>query len=598
MPAFAGTVGTTIVAPTTIPAGAATTVIVTSSIADPTVIPGSVTLQSLDSNGKVLSVIGLLHDDGTNGDVIAGDGTYTLQTTVLQSTATTLYYRVSAAFQGSLVRSFSSVQPVSVTGPGDGVAIASPSNLLYTNTSPVNVSGSVGDPNAKVAVNGINAPVTGGQFLATVPLVEGLNTLTAVSTNTDGTASTASVQVTLDTTPPHLTIDSPQSGATTTASTITVTGTANDIVVGTVNSGDVQVVVNGVVAQVANRTYSAANVPLQMGANTISAVGHDRAGNGVTVTSTITRVSSSQPVMPSIGMPVQTDVLNLVSGNNQTGTIGQSLPTPLTVQLLDQNGQPVAGQDIVFAVTGNNGMVQAAGGTAAPAATAKTDASGKAQVTWVLGQRSGAGINTVQATTAVAMAPVDFNATGLTSGPTMIVVDSGNNQSGAVSQALAFPFVAVVTDAGNNRVANVPVTFNVIQGGGTLNGQLSQQVLSDSNGRALAILNLGNQPGNANNMVSVSFPGNPGMPVVFSASGLTPGNPSNTTISGVVLDNSNNPIQGVTMRLYQTNQGNNNNLPVQIGTPVQTDSKGMFVISPAPVGFFKLMADGSTAVSS
>ncbi|HWC16279.1 MAG TPA: hypothetical protein VG498_04665, partial [Terriglobales bacterium] len=43
--------------------------------------------------------------------------------------------------------------------------------------------------------------------------------------------------------------------------------------------------------------------------------------------------------------------------------------------------------------------------------------------------------------------------------------------------------------------------------------------------------------------------------------------------------------------------GNNNNLPIQIGTPVVTDAQGHFLIASAPVGYFKLMADGSTAGS-
>ena len=38
-------------------------------------------------------------------------------------------------------------------------------------------------------------------------------------------------------------------------------------------------------------------------------------------------------------------------------------------------------------------------------------------------------------------------------------------------QALALPFIAIVTDAGFNRLADVPVTFTVKQGGGTLGGQ-------------------------------------------------------------------------------------------------------------------------------
>jgi hypothetical protein len=64
-----------------------------------------------------------------------------------------------------------------------------------------------------------------------------------------------------------------------------------------------------------------------------------------------------------------------------------------------------------------------------------------------------------------------------------------------------------------------------------------------------------------------------------------------------VLDNSNNPLAGVSMRLYQTNSGSNNNVPQQIGTAVQTNAQGFFQIAPAPIGVFKLMADGTTATT-
>src|SRR5439155_9989120 len=97
---------------------------------------------------------------------------------------------------------------------------------------------------------------------------------------------------------------------------------------------------------------------------------------------------------------------------------------------------------------------------------------------------------------------------------------------------------------------------------------------TDSNGRALAVLTLGLQEGFDNNLVEASFPGNAGLPAAFTASAKAPGNPANTTISGVVLDNSNNPIQNVTIRLFQINQG----LPVQIGTPVVTNAQGTFLI--------------------
>ena len=62
-----------------------------------------------------------------------------------------------------------------------------------------------------------------------------------------------------------------------------------------------------------------------------------------------------------------------------------------------------------------------------------------------------------------------------------------------------------------------------------------------------------------------------------------------------MLDNSNNPIPGVTMRLLHITLGSSSNIPQQVATAVQTDTQGQFVMQPVPVGVFKLMADGGTA---
>src|SRR5207253_35238 len=98
-------------------------------------------------------------------------------------------------------------------------------------------------------------------------------------------------------------------------------------------------------------------------------------------------------------------------------------------------------------------------------------------------------------------------------------------------------FIAVVVDAGNNRLAGVPVRFTVNQGGGTFDGLDSVSALTDSDGRVAATLTLGLQEGNANNLVTATFPTNVAFPVAFTASGRAPGDPAATTISGVVLDN-------------------------------------------------------------
>lgn len=502
----------------------------------------------------------------------------------------------SISVQATDVAGNSSASALALTyAPAPQIAITSPANLSITNLSPSTVVGTVSDPNATITVNGIRAPQSGGSFAIPVPLVEGLNVLTAVATNAGGVVSTATVQVTLDTTPPHITVDSPLDGATTTAAAVTVTGLANDIVIGTVNAQDVQVTVNGLSAQVANRTYAAVDVPLTLGKNIIQAIARDHAGNSSSTSIAVTRVLPSQPPAPAIGTAVISQSLKIVSGNNQTGTIGAQLAQPLVVALSDPANNPVANQTVVFKVTGNNGSVSAAGGTPSLAVAVTTDVNGQAQALWTLGGRAGAGINTVQASSSLAVGTASFTATGTNANASQIVVDSGNNQTGVLGQPLGFPFVADVVDNGHNRVPNVPVTFTIKQGDGTFGGAISQTVSTDSNGRAIAVLTLGTQIGNDNNLVEANFAGDPGSPAAFTASGRAPGNPASTTVSGVVLDNSNNPIPGVTVRLFQTNQGNANNLPVQVGTPVQTAVNGTFLIQPAPVGFFKLMADGTTA---
>ena len=446
------------------------------------------------------------------------------------------------------------------------------------------MSGTTGDPGATVRVNGILATKSGTAFQASVPLQEGNNTLTAVAENTNKTQSTASVQVTLDTTPPKVTVDSPPSGFTTTDASITVTGMVNDIVVGTVNDKQAQVTVGGVAAQVSNRTFTATPVPLQLGLNTIPVIARDQTGNSATLNIRITREAATG------------SVIKIIAGNNQSGTIGSALAAPLVVQLLD-GPTPLANTHVFFKITENDGFLQP--GTGKPRlVTVITNAQGQAQATLTLGNRAGGGNNTVEAYASNVKGTAIFTASGKSKGGSHINVDSGTNQFGAVNQALPLPFVVVVTDEGFNRLAGVPVTFTVRQGNGSINGVASIQTVTDSDGRALATLKLGTQPGQDNNVVEATFTGNTGFPAAFTASGKVPGNPALTTISGVVQDNSNNPISNVTMRLFKTNQGTANNQPVEIGTPVKTDAKGLFKITAAPVGFFKLMADGTTATQA
>jgi hypothetical protein len=579
---YAATIGATAVTPMSVPAGVGTLVTVTATITDPTVIASTVNVQQLNAQG-VATVLGTMHDDGLAGDVVAGDKIFTLQTTIFQPNPGSLSLRVSAGFQGSLTRTFSPLMTLTITGTATGISIGSPAVSAYLNTSPTLVTGTVGDHGAQVTVNGIVAQLSGGSFSASVPLQEGSNTISAVANNSNGTTSTDSRVITLDTTPPHVTIDSPANSAVTTDASITVTGMVNDIVVGTVNNQQATVTVNGVQATVVNRSFTVSNIPLSLGSNTIQATGRDRAGNGATTSVTITRQALTQPS------------LRIISGNNLSGPIRTLLAAPLVVQLVNGSGQAIPNTPVVFHVTGGDGTVTTAGPPGMSSIAVNTNSQGQAQVNMILGSRAGAGNNLVTASSAgVATTPI-FAESGNSTAAAMIVVDSGNDQSGVVGQALPLPFIAIVTDAGHNRIGNVPVTFTVPLGGGTFSGQPSYTTTSDSDGRVEAVLTLGPADGINNNQVQATFTGNAGLPVTFTATGRIPGPAANTIISGVVLTNSNQPISGVTMRLFQTQQGNNSNIPQQVGTPVQTNAQGYFQVQPAPVGVFKLMADGTTA---
>lgn len=462
------------------------------------------------------------------------------------------------------------------------IAITSPANLSYLNISPTTVTGTVDDATAAVTINSVQAAVVNGSFSVALPLAEGQNIITASATSGAGAVGTSSIEVTLDTTPPHVTITSPPDQFVTTDTSISVAGNVNDIVVGTVNSQQAQVAVNGVTAQVANRTFLAVNVPLVIGTNVIQAVGRDRVGNAATTQIMVTR---QVPTLPQI---------RLISGNNQTGAVGAVLTAPLVVVVTDSVGNPVPNKPVIFKVVQNDGMVNT-GGPPAPTVIATTNGQGQAQVQWKLGMRAGAGGDSVEAYAVGFSGTAIFTASGRQGPAGKIVVDTGNDQIGAANQPLPKPLIAVVIDNGNNRLAGVPVTFTVRQGGGSFSGQPSFTVNTDSDGRVAATLTLGLQEGNANNLVEANFPSNTSFPASFTASGRAPGNPLNTTMSGVVLDNSNVPIPGVTIRAVLTNMLNSNSSIVQSVAAVQTNAQGQFTIPQAPVGFVKLLVDGSTA---
>jgi hypothetical protein len=203
---------------------------------------------------------------------------------------------------------------LSITSHTPGQTVTTSSIMLAGSATD---SGTGGSGISSLTVNG--AAATGGtatgsntaNWSRSVSLVAGANLLSVVAA--DGAGNTRSAQITVnrsatDTTAPMLVITSHTNGQTVTTSSITLVGTATDSGMG--GSGITSVTVNGTAATGGTSSGSTtANwsraLTLSSGANTITVIAQDGAGNPRTVTTTITYASaalvSAASVVPNAG---------------------------------------------------------------------------------------------------------------------------------------------------------------------------------------------------------------------------------------------------------------------------------------------------------
>jgi RHS repeat-associated protein len=177
------------------------------------------------------------------------------------------------------------------------IVINTPVNNSETNNATVSVSGTASDPGANasgvasVAVNGQNANFSNGNWsISSVSLNIGANTLTVRAVDVAGNAATSVLTVIRrepDNQPPVVTITSPVNNFQTTDETATISGTVVDS--GANASGVQSVVVNGITATINGGTWTAANVSLNIGTNTITPVARDNNNNSGSASISITR---------------------------------------------------------------------------------------------------------------------------------------------------------------------------------------------------------------------------------------------------------------------------------------------------------------------
>ena len=450
------------------------------------------------------------------------------------------------------------------------VVITGPETLITVGSTPIQVSGTVNTPSGLLTLNGVAVEHSNGQFQADVALEEGLNTIIARLTDAMGNETTDSIVVSMDLTAPYVTIESPTDGQILNTPSTAVSGLINDIVRGTVNENDANVTVNGIPGSVSNRSYLAQNIPLQIGENTITVTGSDQVGNVGTASIKVT-------YQPLIGQRIE-----LQTGQNQAGPIRSVLSEPLVVKLVDDNDQPLANKQVIFRVAQGDGIIGIGTADEAQGILSTTDVNGMAQTKLKLGSRSGNGNNRVRATSVGVKGEALFYASATSLPGNKVSINSGNNQRGTAGQPLPQPFIVAVTDEGANVVEGAQVEFQVTTGGGQFqNGQPSISATTDGDGRATAHLTLGEEGGLDNNRVTVTLVGTT-ISAGFTASGLISGDPGNTRISGVVFDNQDTPLPGVTIRVDGTTR------------QTQSDAQGQFLLTEVPVGPVHLLVDGAT----
>ncbi|HEV8594203.1 MAG TPA: Ig-like domain-containing protein [Thermoplasmata archaeon] len=198
---------------------------------------------------------------------------------------------------------------VDMTAPN--LAITAPANGLLTTSSVVTVQGTA-DPTAQIVVNGIVANNVAGSFSLSLALREGVNLIRVDATDPAGNAATASVSVTLDTTPPIIFVTAPADGALTNDPVVIVSGFTDPGTAVTIDGSPVVVGGTGLFS------YS---VTLPDGPHTFDVVAADAAGNEAGAAVTIT-VDTQPPVIsitsPATGTTTASPTVT-VSGQAETG---------------------------------------------------------------------------------------------------------------------------------------------------------------------------------------------------------------------------------------------------------------------------------------
>jgi uncharacterized protein (TIGR03437 family) len=195
------------------------------------------------------------------------------------------------------------------------------------------------------------------------------------------------------------------------------------------------------------------------------------------------------------------------SGDQQSGTPGQTLPNPLLVEVTDLGGNDLGGVPVVFEPV-------VAGTATLTNVSPATDNSGRASARVTLGNTAGA--VQIRARTADNAASVLFTANVNIVIAGMQKVSGDPQDTAVINTAFGTPLVVQVTDNLGNPVVGAPVTFTLTSGSAILGTTSS---ITDSNGHASTTVTAGPNAG----PIVITATSSPAPPVTFNLSSRLPG---------------------------------------------------------------------------
>jgi len=433
-------------------------------------------------------------------------------------------------------------------------------------------------------------------FSIEVPLAaDQLNQIVLTSLSFTNTASAPTVAAVIqDSSPPELTeINQPLDGTSTTAATVAVSGRVGDALAGmedmvvTVSNGSKTFRTNLTAGSVTTGTFLATGVTLDAidTPTTITATATDSQGHfTVSAPITVTRVA----------VPASTPELEITSPTGSlSGEVGMELAQALTVHVTTDGSTPFEGKVVTIEVVAGGGLLaDTPMGVGASTIGVITDSNGDASAHWTLGSEPGSGNQCVLVSSVGVSGGGTFCAIALSgTSDTQINITQGNDQLGEVGSIAALPLRVRLSNNGGpvGPLDGGEVTFDVVSGGGSFVGNPDPvDVLTDASGHAEVNFQYGATQGLNRVEVTIKNPPPTSSPVaVFNLEGFVRDTAQGTSLTGLVLDNADEPIQGATVEL------SDNGLLLASTT---SDLSGRFTLAGiAQGGAFDLDVDGASA---